>query len=75
MVTIDYTGLRLTGALRINRLTALELHVGVNEHGWAIVEGEAGENAWSCSRALWPAGSRSSWCGMKPARSSPCSPV
>ena len=36
MVTIDYTGLRLTGALRINRLTALELHVGVNEHGWAI---------------------------------------
>lgn len=45
MVTIDYTGLRLTGALRINRLTALELHVGVNEHGWAIVEGEAGENA------------------------------
>ena len=29
----------------INRLTALELHVGVNEHGWAIVEGEAGENA------------------------------
>ena len=45
MVTIDYTGLRLTGALRINRLTALELHVGVNEHGWAAVEGEAGENA------------------------------
>ena len=45
MVTIDYTGLRLTGALRINRLTALELYVGVNEHGWAAVEGEAGENA------------------------------
>ena len=45
MVTIDYTGLRLTGALCINRLTALELHVGVNEHGWAVVEGEAGENA------------------------------
>ena len=45
MVTIDYTGLRLTGALCINRLTALELHVGVNEHGWAMVEGEAGENA------------------------------
>ena len=45
MTTIDYTGLRLTGALCINRLTALELHVGVNEHGWAVVEGEAGENA------------------------------
>ena len=45
MVTIDYTGLRLTGALCINRLTALELHVGVNEHGWAVVEGEAGEDA------------------------------
>ena len=45
MVTIDYTGLRLTGALRISRLTALELHVGVNEHGRAVVEGEAGENA------------------------------
>ena len=45
MVTIDYTGLRLTGVLCINRLTALELHVGVNEHGWAVVEGEAGENA------------------------------
>ena len=45
MVTIDYTGLRLTGALCINRLTALELHVCVNEHGWAAVEGEAGENA------------------------------
>ena len=45
MVTIDYTGLRLTGALCINRLTTLELHVGVNEHGWAVVEGEAGENA------------------------------
>ena len=45
MTTIDYTGLRLTGALCISRLTALELHVGVNEHGWAVVEGEAGENA------------------------------
>ena len=45
MGTNDYTGLRLTGALCINRLTALELHVGVNEHGRAIVEGEAGENA------------------------------
>ena len=74
MVTIDYTGLRLTGALRINRLTALELHVGVNEHGWAIVEGEAGENALELLQGA-VAGSRSSWCGMKPARSSPCSPV
>ena len=45
MTTIDYTGLRLTGALRIERLTALELHVGVNEHGRAVVEGEAGEDA------------------------------
>ena len=45
MVTIDYTGLRLTGALRIERLTDLALHVGVNDHGWAVVEGEAGEDA------------------------------
>lgn len=33
MVTIDYTGLRLTGALRIEHLTDLTLHVGVNDHG------------------------------------------
>ena len=45
MVTIDYTGLRLTGALRIEHLTDLALHVGVNDHGWAVVEGEAGEDA------------------------------
>ena len=45
MVTIDYTGLRLTGALRIEHLTDLTLHVGVNDHGWAVVEGEAGEDA------------------------------
>ena len=45
MPTVDYSALRLTGALHIERLTALELHVGVNEHGWAVVEGEAGENA------------------------------
>ena len=45
MTTLDYTGLRLTGALRIERLTSLSLHVGVNDHGWAVVEGEAGENA------------------------------
>ena len=37
MVTIDYTGLRLTGALCINRLTALELHVCVNEHALALL--------------------------------------
>ena len=45
MTTVDYTGLSLAGALSIERLTALELHVGVNEHGWAVVEGEAGEDA------------------------------
>lgn len=39
MPTVDYSALRLTGALHIERLTALELHVGVNEHGWAVVEG------------------------------------
>ena len=74
MVTIDYTGLRLTGALCINRLTALELHVGVNEHGWAWRARRA-RTPWSSFRALWRAGNRSSWCGMKPAQSSPCSPV
>ena len=45
MTTVDYTGLSLAGALSIERLTALELHVGVNEHGWAVVEGEAGKDA------------------------------
>lgn len=45
MTTVDYTGLSLAGALSIERLTALKLHVGVNEHGWAVVEGEARENA------------------------------
>ena len=29
----------------MEHLTTLEFHVGVNEHGWAVVEGEAGENA------------------------------
>ena len=45
MTTLDYTGLRLVGALKMEHLTTLEFHVGVNEHGWAVVEGEAGENA------------------------------
>ena len=45
MTTLDHTGLRLTGALRIEHLATLSLHVGVNDHGWAVVEGEAGENA------------------------------
>ena len=45
MTTLDYTGLRLTGALRIEHLATLSLHVGVNDHGWAVVEGEAGEDA------------------------------
>ena len=45
MTTLDYTGLRLTGALRIEHLASLSLHVGVNDHGWAVVEGEAGEDA------------------------------
>lgn len=45
MTTLDYTGLRLTGALRIEHLSSLSLHVGVNDHGWAVVEGEAGEDA------------------------------
>lgn len=45
MATLDYTGLRLTGALRIEHLSSLSLHVGVNDHGWAVVEGEAGEDA------------------------------
>ena len=45
MTTLDYTGLRLVGALKMEHLTMLEFHVGVNEHGWAVVEGEAGENA------------------------------
>ena len=45
MITINHTRLRMGGALNIEHLTALKLHVGVNSHGWAIVEGEAGENA------------------------------
>ena len=45
MTTLDYTGLRLTGALRIEHLSSLSLHVGINDHGWAVVEGEAGEDA------------------------------
>ena len=45
MAVTDYTVLRLTGVLNIEHLSFLELHVGVNAHGWAIVEGEAGENA------------------------------
>lgn len=45
MAVTDYTVLRLTGVLNIKHLSFLELHVGVNAHGWAIVEGEAGENA------------------------------
>ena len=45
MVTTNHTTLRMCGALNIEHLTALKLHVGVNAHGWAIVEGEAGENA------------------------------
>ena len=45
MTRLDYTGLRLVGALKMEHLTMLEFHVGVNEHGWAVVEGEAGENA------------------------------
>ena len=45
MTTLDYTSLRLTGALRIDHLTSLTLHVGVNDHGWSVVEGETGEDA------------------------------
>ena len=45
MTRLDYTGLRLVGALKMEHLTTLEFYVGVNEHGWAVVEGEAGENA------------------------------
>ena len=45
MITTNHTTLRMSGALNIEHLTALKLHVGVNTHGWAIVEGEAGENA------------------------------
>ena len=45
MIFINHTRLRMSGALNIEHLTALKLHVGVNAHGWAIVEGEAGENA------------------------------
>lgn len=45
MIATDHTTLRLSGALNIEHLTALELHIGVNSHGWATVEGEAGEDA------------------------------
>lgn len=45
MITTNHTTLRMSGALNIEHLTSLKLHVGVNAHGWAIVEGEAGENA------------------------------
>ncbi|RKI66641.1 hypothetical protein D7V91_12020 [bacterium 1xD42-67] len=45
MITTNHTTLRMNGALNIEHLTSLKLHVGVNAHGWAIVEGEAGENA------------------------------
>lgn len=45
MIATDHTTLRLSGALNVEHLTALELHIGVNAHGWAIVEGEAGEDA------------------------------
>ena len=45
METTNHTTLRMSGTLNIEHLTALKLHVGVNSHGWAIVEGEAGENA------------------------------
>ena len=45
MVTTNYSTLRMSGAINIEHLTALKLHVGVNAHGWAIVEGEVGENA------------------------------
>ena len=45
MITTNHTTLRMSGALNIEHLTSLKLHVGVNAHGWAIVEGEAGANA------------------------------
>lgn len=45
MITTDHTTLRMSGALNIKHLTALNLHIGVNAHGWAIVEGEADKNA------------------------------
>lgn len=45
MITTNHTTLRMSGALNIEHLTALKLHIGVNAHGWATVEGEAGENA------------------------------
>lgn len=45
MITTNYTTLRMSGALNIEHLTALKLHVSVNAHGWATIEGEAGESA------------------------------
>ena len=45
MITTNHTTLRMSGSLNVEHLTALKLHIGVNAHGWAIVEGEAGENA------------------------------
>ena len=45
MITTNHTTLQMSGVLNIEHLTALKLHVGVNAHGWATVEGEAVENA------------------------------
>lgn len=45
MVTTNHTTLRMSGVLNIEHLTALKLRICVNAHSWAIVEGEAGENA------------------------------
>lgn len=45
MVSTNCTTLRMNGALSVEHLTSLELQISVNAHGWAIVEGEAGENA------------------------------
>lgn len=45
MVTLDYTKVRVSGALQLRRLIELELHIAVNTHGWARVVGEADEHA------------------------------
>lgn len=45
MTNLDYTTLRLRGALDITRITGFTLHVGVNDHAHAVVEGEAGGDA------------------------------
>lgn len=45
MMVVDHTCLCVRGALEIRHLTTVEFHVGVNAHGWAVVEGEADKDA------------------------------